>query len=204
VVSWRRYLARRHAGALEVPMRRALLAAGLLFVALPAFAATLAGVTLPDTITVGTRTLVLNGMGLRTKLFVKVYAAGLYLEKKSGDAEAVIQQDAAKRIVLEFIRGEVTREQMQEAFDDALKANVPDRGASLQRETARFLSALETMHQKEQMAITYVPGVGTTVTVRGKDKLTIPGLPFAQIVFSMWLGPRPPNGDLKAGLLGKK
>lgn len=185
-------------------MRRALLVACLASLSLPVLAATLASVTLPDTVTVANRTLVLNGMGLRSKLFVKVYVAGLYLEKKSGNAAAIVQEDAVKRIVLEFVRTEVTREQMREAFDEALKANAPDRAGALGGEIGRFLAALETMHRKEQMAITYVPGAGTTVAIRGKDKITIPGLPFGQLVFSMWLGPRPPNGDLKAGLLGNK
>lgn len=185
-------------------MRRTLVLAALLAVALPAAAGTLAGVTLPDTITVGSRTLVLNGLGLRTKLFVKVYVAGLYLEKKSDDAAAIVQSDSAKRIVLQFIRSEVGREQMTEAFDEALKANAPDKAASLQAECKQFLGALETMREKEQFAVTYVPGEGTTVTVRGKDKLTIPGQAFGQVVFSMWLGPKPPNAGLKNGLLGKK
>jgi hypothetical protein len=189
----------------EVSMRRGVvLAAALLALSLPVLADTLAGVTLPETITVGNKTLVLNGMGLRTKFFVKVYAAGLYLEKKSADANAIIQADAAKRIVLQFIRSEVTREQMAEAFDEALKNNAPDKSGALQAEIGQFLKALETMHEKEQLVVTYLPGAGTTVTVRGKDKLTIPGPAFGQLVFSMWLGPKPPNADLKNGLLGKK
>jgi hypothetical protein len=189
----------------EVSMRRGvLLAAVLLVLSLPVLADTLAGVTLPETATVGNKTLVLNGMGVRTKFFVKVYAAGLYLEKKSADASAIIQADAAKRIVLQFIRSEVTREQMTEAFDEALKNNAPDKASALQAEIGQFLKALETMHEKEQLVVTYLPGTGTTVTVRGKDKLTIPGPAFGQLVFSMWLGPKPPNTDLKNGLLGKK
>lgn len=39
-------------------------------------AASLAGVTLPDTEQVGGTKLVLNGLGLRTKFMVKVYVAG--------------------------------------------------------------------------------------------------------------------------------
>lgn len=185
-------------------MRRGVLVACLLALALPVAAATLNNVTLPDTITVGTKTLVLNGMGLRSKFFVKVYVAGLYLEKKNSDANAILKQDEARRIVLQFVRSEVTREQMKEAFDDALKANAPEKASALQAQIGQFLGALETMHEKEQMAITYLPGTGTTVTLRGKDKLTIPGQPFGELVFSMWLGPKPPNGDLKNGLLGKK
>jgi hypothetical protein len=185
-------------------MRRALLAAALLALALPAFADTLANVTLPDTVTVAGRTLVLNGMGVRSKFFVKIYVAGLYLEKKTADPAAIIQADAAKRMVLQFVRSEVTREQMTEAFDEALKNNGPDKAPALKNEIAQFLKVLETMREKEQLVVTYLPGTGTVVSIRGADKVTIPGLPFGQLVFSMWLGPKPPNGDLKAGLLGKK
>ena len=39
-------------------------------------AGSMAGVDLPDTAQVGSTTLVLNGMGLRTKMMVKVYVAG--------------------------------------------------------------------------------------------------------------------------------
>src|SRR5947209_15933138 len=45
----------------------------------PGRAGTLAGVTLPDSVQAGSESLVLNGMGLRKKLFIKVYVAGLYL-----------------------------------------------------------------------------------------------------------------------------
>jgi hypothetical protein len=40
-------------------------------------ASSLAGVTLPDTVQAGGSTLVLNGLGVRTKIGVKVYIAGL-------------------------------------------------------------------------------------------------------------------------------
>jgi hypothetical protein len=168
---------------------------------IPLVAATLAGVTLPDTETVGNQTLVLNGMGLRTKLFIKVYVGGLYLEKKSGDAAAIVQSDTARRVVLQFIYGEVTRDQMLESFTEGFKANAPN---ALKAQVDQFLGALETMKKGEQLVVTYVPGTGTTLAIRGKDKLTIAGLPFAQAVFSVWLGPKPPTSDLKNGMLGKK
>jgi hypothetical protein len=169
--------------------------------ALPLAAATLADVTLPDTVTVGSQTLVLNGLGLRTKLFVKVYVAGLYLDKKSSDAGAILQSDSAKRIVMQFIYGEVSREKLLDAFGDGFKDNAP--GAS-KAQVDQFLGAVETMKKGEQLVVTYVPGTGTTLTIKGKDKLTIPGFPFAQAVFSVWLGPKPATADLKNGMLGKK
>jgi hypothetical protein len=51
-------------------MRRFILAAALTLSALTATAGTLAGVTLPDHVTVNNQHLLLNGMGLRKKFIV--------------------------------------------------------------------------------------------------------------------------------------
>jgi len=183
-------------------MRKVLVAcACVLVVSASLLAATLADVTLPDTVTVGSQTLVLNGMGLRSKLFIKVYVGGLYLEKKTSDPAAIVQTDGTKRVVLQFIYGEVTRDQMVEAFEEGFKNNAP---SAPKAQVQQLVGALETMKKGEQMVVTYVPGTGTTLTIRGKDKVTIAGLPFAQAVFSVWFGPKPPNSDLKNGMLGKK
>jgi hypothetical protein len=184
-------------------MRKAVLAILCVVLCAPLLAATLANVTLPDSTTVGNQTLVLNGLGLRSKMMFKVYVAGLYLEKKSNDANAIIQGDTTKRIVLHFVR-DVSKEQMTEAFSDSLKANAPDKAASLKSQIDQFLGAMEPMKSGEEFSVTYVPATGTTLAMRGKDKVTIPGLPFGQTIFAMWLGPKPPNEDLKNGLLGKK
>jgi hypothetical protein len=53
------------------------------------------------------------------------------------------------------------------------------------------------------MVFTYVPGTGTTYTLNGKEKLTITGPAFGPVIFSVWLGPKPPNADLKKGMLGQ-
>ncbi|MGQ9496536.1 MAG: chalcone isomerase family protein [Thermoanaerobaculaceae bacterium] len=51
--------------------------------------------------------------------------------------------------------------------------------------------------------MTYIPGRGTTVTFGGKEVGTIEGKAFADALLAVWLGPKPPSADLKAGLLGK-
>ena len=181
-------------------MRRTVAAlACLCALTLPAVAGTLVGVTLPDTVAVGGKTLVLNGMGIRTRVFFKIYVGGLYLEAKSRDAAAIVRSDAAKRVVMHFLYGEVTRDRMVETFTDGFRNNAP--GAP-RADVDRFIAAIEGMKKGDQMVVTYQPGTGTTLTVRGQDKLTIPGLPFAQAVFSVWLGPKPPTADLRKGMLG--
>ena len=165
-------------------------------------AASLAGVTLPDTTTVGANSLVLNGMGLRTEFMVKVYVAGLYLQHKSSDANAIIKADAPKRLTMQFLHG-ASKKQMTDAFDESFKDNTPDAEKTMKTDTDRFLNALEDVKVGEQMVFTYIPDTGTTVTIGGKDKLTIAGAPFSQVVFSVWLGPKPPTANLKKGILGQ-
>src|ERR1700761_725506 len=71
----------------------------------PVEAAQLAGVTLPDTATVGTTTLVLNGVGLRTYsgLAIHIYVAGLYLQQPSHDANAILLSPGIKLMQLHFV-----------------------------------------------------------------------------------------------------
>ncbi len=165
-------------------------------------AASLAGVTLPDTVQAGGKTLVLNGLGLRTKFVVKVYVAGLYLEQKSSDANAILKADSPKRLVMHFVR-DVSKNQMADAFQESFKNNSPNAVATMKGDIDRLLGALEPLKEGQEMVFTYVPGTGTTMSINGQDKLTIAGSEFAQVVFSIWLGPKPPNADLKKGILGQ-
>ena len=165
-------------------------------------AGNLAGVTLPDTEQVGSTKLVLNGMGLRTKFMVKVYVAGLYLQQKSADPNAIIKADEPKRIVMHFLHS-ASKNQMSDAFNESFNDNSPEPVKTMKAGIDRLLNALEPVKPGDQMVFTYVPGAGTTFAVNGKEKLTIAGPAFGPVLFSVWLGPKPPNGDLKKGLLGQ-
>ncbi len=188
-------------------MRKILISAAIfLFVAASVAnlrAASLAGVTLPDTAQAGNTTLVLNGLGLRKKAVFKVYVAGLYLEQKSSDAGAIINANGPRRIVMHFVRG-VSKSQLADAFDESFKNNSPDASKTVKPDIDRFLGALEPVKEGDQMVLTYLPGAGTTVAINGKEKLAIATPAFAPVLFSVWLGPKPPNADLKKGLLGQQ
>ena len=165
-------------------------------------AGTLAGVTLPDSAQVGGKTLVLNGMGIRTKYMVKVYVAGLYLEQKSSDPNAIIESDAAKQIVMKFLHG-ASKSQMTDAFDESFRDNSPDAVKTMKPDIDRLLGALEPVNAGDTMVFTYVPGTGSSLSINGKEKVTIAGPAFGQVLFSVWFGPKPPNADLKKGMLGQ-
>ena len=165
-------------------------------------AGSLAGVTLPDTAQIGSTTLVLNGLGLRTKYMVKVYVAGLYLPQKSSDAIAIVNADAPKRIVMHFLHG-ASKQQMSDAFDESFSDNTPDARKTMQADIDRLFGALEPVKEGDQMVFTYLPGAGTTLAINGNDKTTIAGPTFGRMLFSVWLGPKPPNAGLKKGILGQ-
>ena len=57
---------------------------------------TLKGVTLPVQTSRDGKVLILNGMGLRTKIVFKVYVGGLYVEKPSKDADELISSGQDK------------------------------------------------------------------------------------------------------------
>src|SRR5690349_22611822 len=103
-----------------------------LFLALPAAAGTLAGVTLPDKADVDGKSLVLNGMGLRKKFVVEVYVGGLYLPQKEKSAAKVLGADVPRRMVLHFIY-DVSKDQMCEAWHEGLEANSPNASAEVKK-----------------------------------------------------------------------
>lgn len=162
----------------------------------------LAGVTLPERITVGEQTLVLNGMGLRKRAVFKVYVGGLYLAKKSSDPAAILAADAPRRMVMRFLR-DVGRDRLIEAWQEGFAANAPQAQATLGKEIERFLALWRDVKEGEEVTMTYLPGRGTSVSFGGKELGVFEGKAFADALLSVWLGPKPPSEELKAGLLGK-
>lgn len=163
---------------------------------------TFAGVNFADTAQAGNSSLQLNGMGLRSKFMVKVYVAGLYLPSKSSDASAILKPEVAKRILMHFVR-DVSRNQLTEGFAESFHNNTPDAEKSLKSDIDRLFAALEPVKEGEEIVLTYLPEKGTSIVQGGKEKLTIADPGFAEMLFSVWLGPKPPNAGLKKGLLGQ-
>ncbi|RME24697.1 MAG: hypothetical protein D6798_10625 [Deltaproteobacteria bacterium] len=166
----------------------------------PASAGELAGVTLPDTATVGGQTLVLNGMGLREKYFVDVYVGGLYLPSRTTSGETAIAEPGPKRIVMHFIYKTVTRDQMAETFEEGI-AKV-EGGEALAPRMQKLEGLLTDVHKGDEVVLDYIPGTGTVLSINGTTKGTIEGEDFMRAIWSIYVGPNPANQKLKKGMLG--
>jgi hypothetical protein len=180
-------------------MRTITLLLSLLFAPV-ALAASLSSVTLPDTATVGGQSLVLNGLGLREKYFIDVYVGGLYLPAKTTDASKAIGDDVPKRIVMAFIYSKVTKDQLCETYSEGV-AKLAD-GATLKPRFDTLCSYMGDVVSGDQVVLDYVPGSGTTVSVKGAAMGTIPGADFMRGLWTIYLGASPPTEKLKKGMLG--
>ena len=169
----------------------------------PAGAATKAGTTLPDSVQVEGKTLVLNGLGLREATFLKidVYVAGLYVEKKTSDPSALLAP-GTKQLVMHFVRS-VGKADIVKSWQEGVDKNAKSQVAAVKERFERVYSVMSDVAEGDQMVLTEVPGKGVTFALKGKDLVTVPGEDFSRVLWSIWLGNEPPNPDLKEGLLGK-
>ncbi|MCC7538375.1 MAG: chalcone isomerase family protein [Deltaproteobacteria bacterium] len=172
-----------------------------LVAASPAWARECEDVTMPDSVTVDGTRLVLNGMGVReaTALQVNVYVAGLYVESRSRDGNAIASSDTRRRLVLHFVR-DVSRADIVGAFNEGFGHS--GQAGALRAQIRQLTGWMADMHEGEKLTFTYVPSTGLTVQVGRRTRGTIAGAAFAQAFFGIWLGAHPPNAGLRTGLLG--
>ena len=177
----------------------------VLMLAVSAGALEMEGVQIPETITQADGTqLVLNGAGVRSKFIFDIYIAQLYLKEKNSDAAAVIQADAGRRIGMHFLYSEVSKEKLVETWNEGFEKNgTKEQLSALKGEMDAFNDMFETVKEGDQVFVDYIPGTGTTVTIKGVKKGTIPGKEFNDLMLAIYLGKNPVTDDLKDEMLGK-
>jgi len=185
-------------------MTRFVLAGALALAAVSAGAATVAGAKIEDAVSVNNQQLVLNGAGLRKKLFIKVYVGALYLPAKQSSAASVLAADTPRRMVLHFLF-DVGKDKMAEAWQEGLADNTPNASPEVKTAFRTLSSWMEDIDDGQRIVMTYVPGIGTTVEVNGKNKGTLGGKAVADAILNTWIGPKPgPGDDFKKAVLGQK
>ncbi len=186
------------------------MSAGLGAVSGGAIAATqdINGVKVEDSADVRGTKLPLNGAGTRYKGPFKVYVAGLYTGKKAGSLDEVTSQPGPKRLHATMVReidaGELGKLLARGVEDNTGKAEMSRLIPGLLK-----MSELFSVHKKlvpgDTFTIDWVPGVGTTVTVKGKvDGEVFKEPEFFKALMALWLGPVPADFKLKDALLGIK
>jgi hypothetical protein len=177
----------------------------LLLSALQAPAAEVAGVRIEDKARVANAELVLNGAGLRKRVFFQVYAIGLYLPQKSSNPAAILAQPGPKRVAIHMLR-DVGADTFTEALADGIRANHSEAEAKALEPRVKALAAImaELKEAKKGMAIA-LDWNGTETRLLADGKPTgqpIAGEDFYRALLRIWLGDNPVQDDLKKALLG--
>jgi len=161
------------------------------------------GITFPEQVQVQASPLMLNGLGLRqaTMLKVNVYVAALYVAQRSTDANAILGANTPKKLILHFVR-DVDGADLKKAWDEGFEHNAQEQLPALKARIEKLKSWMADMKSGQQLAFTHTPGAGIEVDVNGAVQGTVEGDDFARAFLAIWLGAKPPNPGLKAGLLG--
>ncbi|HEX5278075.1 MAG TPA: chalcone isomerase family protein [Fluviicoccus sp.] len=171
----------------------------------PALALDVEGVRLPDTVRVSGQSMFLNGAGVRSKFFIKVYVAALYLSERVASPEAVVVSRKARRMELHMLR-DMQASAIYEALMKGLKDNAT--AAEMTRINAQLARLKQAMNsiggvrEGDIIQFDFLPGVGTVVRIGGDVRDTIEGEDLSRALLKIWLGPEPVQDDLKSALMG--
>ncbi len=176
----------------------------LLVSALPLAAMEIGGKQMPDSATEAGQQLILNGAGLRSKLFFKIYAGGLYLPESSRDPAAIINADTTMMVRMHFIYDGVSAKKLQNGWKEGFALTAPAAGEALQREMTAFINLFDREAKEDDVYdIIWQQGKGMEVRLNGKVIGSIAGLDLKKALFAIWLGDKPVDKDLKKGMVGK-
>jgi hypothetical protein len=168
------------------------------------FAAEVAGVKFDDKVSMGGQELVLNGAGLRSKLFFQVYAIGLYLPQRQTTTVGVLAQKS-RRLHLVFLRP-LSSEQLIDAMNSRMaENNTPAELGAIKKEMEQLTNIFNTLKEGRAgtvILIDYTADAGTKIVVNGVERGTMPGEAFNRALMKAWLGDKPAQPDLKSALLG--
>ena len=138
-----------------------------------ALAAEIAGVKVDERISLGASELVLNGAGMRTKAFFKVYVAGLYLAEKRTSVAEVLALPGAKRVSMRLMR-DLNARQLTEALDEGIRDNTAEAELEVLKgrlaELTDIMNALQSAKEGDVIALDWLPGSGTRVVLNGEAR----------------------------------
>jgi len=187
-------------------LNRWLLCASVLLITLgmaPAgYAATLAGISFPEQATVAGKTVALNGLGVRTAtmLKVKVYVIGLYLESKSSDPQSIIASAGNKRIAMHFVH-DVSADKLRGGWTEGFEDNAAD-VTGIEDEIRKFNASMRDVKSGDSMVLDFYDD-SVDVLINDTRIDSVAGKTFQQALLAIWLGRKPPNEELKQGILGR-
>jgi hypothetical protein len=161
-----------------------------------AWAAQIAGVTLPLSENVQGQQLQLTACAAREELWMELYALSLYMPLGTATvASRILDDDTPKLLRLDVTYGGQVPSGLPEDWTQRLREQVS-------REFMRILqNQYNNLKSGDTVRIAYIPGQGTTLTVNDQVVVTRPGSELMNSMLGMWTGPDPISNNMKRLLL---
>lgn len=160
-----------------------------------------AGVTVVPQISENGHLLKLNGYGIRSKFFVKVYVGSLYAAQRLTTPEQVLADSGAKLIRMQFVHSRVAKEKIVAAFAEGLANNAPQIAVS--PEAQQFLAFFTADFHAGETVDLFLGGDGLVkVHHAGRPLGSLRSPALAKGIVAIYVGEHPADADLKSGLLG--
>jgi hypothetical protein len=164
----------------------------------------IAGIELADSYQIGQQSLLLNGAGIRSKMFIKIYVGALYLSKNSNSPAAILAAPGAKSMQMTMLYKEVEAEKITQGWSDGFETNLTAvELKSLEDRLKRFNALFSTLRKGDIVRMDYAPDTGTQLSINDKQLGRIEGADFFSALLKVWIGEHPADENLKKGLLGK-
>lgn len=182
---------------------KTLLIAALLFNATTVADMEVAGVKFTGTLVKNNYHFVLNGAGVKTRWFLDLYTAGLYLTKKSKDPHYIQNCECPIALKIVITSSWVSAKTFRSAVDDWFHKSMNGNVAPIKSRIETFKDSFgKDINIYDEVLMVYHPKEGIRIYKNGVYKNSIPGLDFKRELAKLWLGDNPVSLELKNGLLG--
>ncbi|MFC5045231.1 chalcone isomerase family protein [Aquimarina hainanensis] len=147
--------------------------------------------------------LTMNGAGMRSVLWIDMYAGALYLQKKSKDPKEILDSNQSMSIKLDIVSGFVTQQKMIKAVKEGFEKATFGNTKMLDERINKFIGFFsEPIVKNDVYDLVYIKDVGVKAFKNGKELGMIKGLDFKYALFKIWLGEEPASESVKKGMLG--
>jgi hypothetical protein len=149
----------------------------------------------------------LNGTGVRAVAWFKGFVAGLYLTGEAGSAGQAVALPGPKRVQMRMLH-EVPAGELSKAVRKGVNRNsTPAEQAAFVKRLEQFeteVAVVKSVRAGDVIDLDLEPGRGLQIRVNGKPRGgPIAGEDFYAAVLKSFVGDRPYDEKLKAGLLGR-
>ncbi len=159
----------------------------------------------PDAITVNGQDLVITGVALREKTFLKVdvYTVASYVKKGAvlgeNKAQDILELEEPKLLQMDVTRG-FSNEKLKKAFSEVIDKNYDDKSA-FQGAMDEFLGYFTADAQEgDRLIFGFCPAEGLKVVLNGEELGMIDNPAFMKALWTVWFGKKPADKKMRENL----